>query len=201
MEYINRRNMFHKEKKFILNDAHFSIEGADGNVTVPYGEVRTVRLKYMPNRYDANIYRCTLETSRGEFVLVNKYVAGFLDFRDQSPAYREFIFEMHRRLAQQNPRVHFIGGTGAFAYWAMLLFDIAMIVFVALTMIFIPFDFSVSIIIRLLLIAYLAFATVQYFKNNRPVVYRPDGIPERLMPELKPPSGAGTKTEQGGDTN
>jgi len=181
-EYVNRRTLFEKEQRFALTGDALALESGGRTTSIPYEEIAGVALRFMPNRYDENVYRCALETKdRREFLLFNKYVEGFRRFRDQSSAYRAFVLELHERL-KGRPGIAFRGGLSPASYWASLAALAGVGLLVAGSVIVFPVDFSLTILLRLVFIAYLIWTGRNYYRFNKPAAYSPEDVPTRLLP-------------------
>ena len=98
--------------------------------------------------------------------------------------YAAFVAELHRRLPQAAPTARYEQGTNALRYWPGLVVFIATSLGIAVLVVRALQAHAVGG--ATLIGAFLAFFLWQggdYFRRNRPRLYRPDRLPSEVMPK------------------
>ncbi|MBV9556111.1 MAG: hypothetical protein JO254_03450 [Pseudolabrys sp.] len=150
---------------------------------VPYAKIRRVRMTYRPvttqgHRFVTEIWspgvpKLTISSTSWKSLMEQERF-------DRS--YAEFIREIHRRIGAAGTPVMFQGGLPAPVYWAGL----AGFVLVSLGLVGLMLRsamagaWSGAAIVALFLAFFLW--NGNFFRRNRPVVYRPDAPPPDLLP-------------------
>ncbi len=153
------------------------------NVSIPLSNIHEVRLAYEPSRTQTNRFRCYLYRSGAKIATIqNDHYKGFMSFEDRSASYNFFIQLLIPRIAALSPHCAFKTGTSALNWWAMLLFILAVTIFLLLTTILLYTAIGSLVIIKLLIIAYFIPTLVRWFRRNRAKVFSPKEIPIDILP-------------------
>ena len=151
---------------------------------VPYGRIKRVRLTYRPATMQSWRFLTEIWPSDGpKLLIVSTSWRGLLEQAAQDTDYGAFVRELHRRIAGAGSPAAFDAGSPAIFYWpgAVVFLGVALAL-AALT-------------VRALQIGPLAGAAVvggflalflwqsgNYFWRNRPGRYRPEAVPDHLVP-------------------
>jgi hypothetical protein len=152
---------------------------------LPYARVRRVRMSFRPG--NMQLYRFVTEVwgeGGPRLVLASTSWKSMVEHERLDRGYAAFVAELHRRLAQAAPAARFEQGTNVLRYWpgvvvfAAISLGLALLVARALQ--------AHAIGGATLIGAFLALFLWQggdYFRRNRPRLYRPDRLPSELMPK------------------
>ena len=151
---------------------------------LPYGGVRRVRMSYRPGNVQLHRFVTELWGEGGpRLVLASTSWKSMVEHERLDRSYAAFVAELHRRLAQAAPAARYQQGTNALRYWP----GVGVFVAVSLGL--------AALIARgvqaravggtALIAAFFALFLWQggdYFRRNRPRLYRPDRLPSEVMP-------------------
>ena len=174
---------------------HFSV-GSDGVSLVrpgvidalPFAYIESVRLAYMPSRFDTQRYCCDIAGRGGKRmrVLSTSYV-GPGQFESHAAEYRAAILALHSALAGSGHPVQFGSGISGPRYALNIGCAVVAVPIVLALLIGMGSAIGVPAFLHLLvMLALLPFAW-RWLRNNRPQRYSPSAVP----PELLPPVAAG----------
>ena len=158
------------------------IAGRSG--TWPYADIVAVRLSYRPVSMQAQRFRADLRNASGNrlSLLSTSWQTAAL-MRAQSAAYRDFIVDLHRRMAAAGSNAALTGGLGRRTYLAALvlvaLFGVAMVGLLARALAIREWAGAAF------LIGFAALFTWQvggFIRRNRPRSYTFADIPKALLP-------------------
>ena len=152
---------------------------------LPYRSVRRVRMSFRPG--NMQMYRFVTEVwgeSGPKLMLASTSWKSMVEHERLDRRYAAFIAELHRRLAHTAPPARYEQGGNPLRYWS------GIVVFVAVSL------GLAALVARalqagatsaaVLIVAFLALFLWQggnYFRRNRPRLYRPDALPAELMPK------------------
>lgn len=181
--YKFRKSAFEKEKLFSLEPGALKITDANGSVvTVPYENISSIRLSYMPGRMRSNNYQCNIESSKGNFYLLSSSYISLANFKSDNEGYRIFVRELIAKVAAANPTVALVTGRPKTAYRLSIILMIVGFFAIAFTLYYLG-DFMSSVswakFLLLLLLIPMAFS---YIMKNKPGVFSADNIPAKLLP-------------------
>jgi hypothetical protein len=182
-QYRNKRAIGSVEQRFSIEGDELLVARADaGGARVPLASIREIRLHYQPNRYEGDVYECTVEAPGGVWRIFSRYVAGVLDFRDQAEEYRAFVAELCARRARLQPPCRFAAGVSPGRYAGNALAVAGGMGLLLLALVFLPLANYLFIGLRLAVIIPLLILTVLWFVKNRPGGFDPAAIPATLLP-------------------
>jgi hypothetical protein len=187
--YVARANVLEHEAIWRLTSDALELQGgpaagSDAVMRLPYRDIASVRLSYAPSRVDSVRYRCDLTMRSGRrLAILSTHYAGVADFEDRAATYAPFVRALIARVAAANPSARFRSGKNPVAYWAEHLFLLAMVallVFVLSVTGFAPLSES-SWAKFAVIIGFIPLLIV-YTRKNWPRSFKPDAIPEDVLP-------------------
>lgn len=152
---------------------------------VGWREIDHVRLSYrpasmQPHRFVTEIWAAgapkltIMSTSWKSMVVQERFDQG----------YRTFVGELHRRLAQAQARARFEQGTNPFRYWPGLVVfaGVSLALAVLIARLLQAHATSGALFVAAFLALFL-WRGGDYFRRNRPRLYRADALPAELLPK------------------
>lgn len=154
---------------------------------VPYGDVRRVRLGFRPMTLSS--YRFTTEIwpeQGGRIVIASTSWKSMVEFERRDAAYRDFVQRLHERLAAAGSRALFQKGSPPLLYWP----GVAILVTAAVALLaLVGRALQAGTMGGALFVAgFLGLFLWQaggFFWRNRPGAYRPDTLPEDVLPRAR----------------
>lgn len=151
---------------------------------IPYGKVRRVRMSYRPMSMQSHRFTTELWAEDGTMLtIVSTSWKSMVEQERQDRPYSAFIRELHRRVAAAEARVRCEQGKAPWLYWPGL------VVFAAVS---IGLAFLIARALQAQAPAAAAFIGAflvlflwqggNFFRRNRPGLYRPEAPPEDLLP-------------------
>ncbi len=152
-----------------------------------YDQVRKVRMSFRPTTMQAYSFVTEVWPLSGSKLTISSTSwKSMVEQQRQDAPYLTFVTALHERLARAVPGAQYVSGAAAYLYWPGL------VVFVAAAL-----GFAI-LIVRALQAGSLAGAAFvgaflalflwqigNYFRRNRPGIYRPDAPPAQLLPRRK----------------
>jgi hypothetical protein len=152
---------------------------------VPYGRVRRVRMSYRPMSMQSHRFTTEIWADDGtKLTITSTSWKSMVEQERQDRPYSAFIRELHRRLAAAAMPVRCEQGKTPWLYWPGLV----MFVGVSLGLAFLiaralqAHAPAGAAFIGAFLLLFL-WQGGNFFRRNRPGLYRPDAPPEELMPQ------------------
>jgi len=186
--YIARANVLEYEATWRLGADALELQGGpastpDAVMRVPYREIVAVRLSYAPSRFDHARYRCDLHMRSGQrLAILSTHYAGIANFEDRGASYAPFVRALIARVAEANPAVRLQSGKNVLVYMAEHVFLIvAFALLVVVLSAFGPSYLSESSTKLLVVVAAIP-VLIAYARKNCPRRFRPDGIPDDVLP-------------------
>jgi hypothetical protein len=152
---------------------------------VPFGHVRRLRMSYVPMSMQSHRFVTEVWATDGtKLRIVSTSWKSMVEQVRQDAAYSTFIGELHRRIAASGAPVRCERGRPAWLYWpgvavfAGVALGLAVLIVRALQ--------AGTIAGALFIAAFLALFLWQagnFFRRNRPGLYRPDAPPRDVMPK------------------
>lgn len=152
---------------------------------VLYRDIRRVRLSYKPVSMQTQRYLTEIWAQGApKLQLVSSSWKSMVEQERLDKAYRAFVAELHRHLIDSAMPVRFEQGRSAIAYWPGLAI-FAGVVFGLLFMIFraLQIDAWAGAVFIAAFLGLLLWHGVNFFRRNKPGVYRADALPELLLPK------------------
>lgn len=154
---------------------------------VPYGAIRRVRLSYRPANMQS--YRFVTEIwAEGAprlRIVSTSWKSMFLQERlDQG--YAAFVAALHRRLAEAGPSIVYERGTHPLIYWpGVAVFGIVCLAFIVLAVRGLQQNVWAGAAFVVVFLAVFAWHGGNFLRRNRPGTYRPDTLPDALLPKTQ----------------
>jgi hypothetical protein len=150
----------------------------------PYGQVRRLRLSFRPVTMQSQRFLAEMWPVGGpKLVIASTSVRGLVEQERQDTAYRAFIVELHRRMAAAGAQTVFERGTLPVLYWPGLVVFFAAALGLAGLAVYAAASSTwsaVAIVAAFLIL--LLWHMGPFFRRNRPGTYRPDALPEEVLP-------------------
>jgi len=152
---------------------------------VPYRDVRRVRMSFRPaNMQSRRFVTEVWAEGAPKLLLASTSWKSMVEHERLDRAYAAFIAELHRRLAQAAPPARYEQGGSPLLYWpGVAVFTAVLLGLAALTARALQ---AHAIGGAVFIVAFFALSLWQggnYFRRNRPRLYRPDRLPSELMPK------------------
>jgi hypothetical protein len=150
----------------------------------PYRDIVSVRLSYRPTTMQTRRFVTAIRAKIGpRLVISSTSWRSLVEQGSQLETYSAFVRDLHARIAASGGAAEFRGGLPALLYWPGLLA-------------FLTISLATSALaVRAVLVGEWAAAALiggffglfmwesgRFFDRNRPGDYRPDALPEKLMP-------------------
>lgn len=154
---------------------------------VPYEAVRRVRLSYRPANMQS--YRFVTEIwAEGAprlRIVSTSWKSMFLQERlDQG--YAAFVAALHRRLSEVEAPIVYERGTHPLIYWpGVAVFGIICLTFVVLALRGLQQDVWAGAAFVVVFLAVFVWHGGNFLRRNRPGTYRPDALPDALLPKTQ----------------
>lgn len=154
---------------------------------VPYESVRRVRMSYKPMTmqnyrfvteiWSANAPKAEISSSSWKSLVEQERL---------DAAYRGFVIELHRRLAQSAPQARYTTGVAPALYWpgVLLLVGLGAAFVWLLGQALLQGQLGGAALVAVFL-AVIVWQMGNFFLRNRPGTYRPDAPPEIVLPKPK----------------
>jgi hypothetical protein len=151
-----------------------------------YAGVRRVRMSYRPG--NMQLYRFVTEIwgqGAPRLVLASTSWKSMVEQERLDRRYAAFLAELHRRLAQAAPAARYEQGSGKLRYWLGVgVFVAASLGLAALIARGLQAHAVGGTALIALFLALFLWQGGDYFRRNRPRLYRPDRLPSELMPKV-----------------
>jgi hypothetical protein len=184
LRYVYRASLIGSAHQFELTEQGLSWRIGGRSGLWPYLDIATVRLSYRPVSMQARRFRADIgNTDGGRLVILSTSWQTAALMAPQDREYRDFIIELHARMAKAGSPALLTGGLGPKVYAAA----VACLVLVALAM--------AGLLLRslttgewagvLFLIGFAALFAWQvggFVRRNRPLAYTFGDLPKALLP-------------------
>jgi len=152
---------------------------------VPYGAVRQVRLSYRPA--NMQFYRFVTEIwAEGAprlRIVSTSWKSMFMQERLDRP-YADFVVALHRKLSEVRAPIVYDRGTHPLVYWpGVAVFGIISLAFAVLVLRGLQQQLWTGASFVAIFLAVFVWHGWQFLRRNRPGTYRPDALPDALLPK------------------
>jgi hypothetical protein len=183
LSYVCRLSALEKERQWTLSADALSWRAENFQDSVPLSEIAEIRLLCTPTRYEAKLFRCQIRARSGKsWEWKSHHFAGFAQFEDRSPAYRDFVENLVTRVAAQNPACAFVGGTSWLSWLFNTLFLCGSLLVLAVVIFLMYTAIGWLVIVKFLVIAFLLPRAFRWIVRNKPCRFDPGQIPAALLP-------------------
>lgn len=155
----------------------------DGNVQrMAFGDIATVHLSSGTVGEDV-IDQCKIALNSGDTITVSNATPGGLPNKEQTQAYRDFVRDLHGRLAaSDHGRISFMAGmSGARYKGAFVVIVIAGLFFVVTPLVLAMITGDVHALILMATGVFFVWPFMRMLSNNTPRYYTPDALPDELI--------------------
>lgn len=187
--YVARANALEYEAIWRLQPDALELQGGptagpDVVLRFPYRDIVGVRLSYAPSRFDHARYRCDLRMRSGQqLAIMSTHYAGIADFQDRAATYGPFARALIARVAGANPSASFRSGKNPVTYLIEHLFLFVMVVVLMFVLSMVGFAYvGDTSWVRLFIILVTIPLLIAYTRKNWPGRFKPDAIPENVLP-------------------
>lgn len=152
---------------------------------IPYAQVRKLRMSYRPTTMQTQCFITEVWPPSGpKLTIASTTWKSMVEQQRQDQPYRDFVVELHKRIARSGGRPDCLSGASPFLYWpGLAVFSAAALGFIALIVRALQ---TQALAGALFIAAFLALFLWQlggYFYRNRPARYRSDALPPALLPK------------------
>lgn len=145
-------------------------------LTVPYANVRRVRLAFAPGRFQQSRFLMELEGTRSKLSLTNIHFKGVANFEDRFDTFEPLVRKIVQGVAGASPAAEFRAGEKPAYYWLMLAFNVAAFGLLALVVLALPIglgDVSLTSLVKLGIILFCLPLLFSWALNSRPRRFDP----------------------------
>jgi hypothetical protein len=182
--YSYRPSLMGSPLAFRLTDRGIDWESGSRSGTIPYRDVRRMRMSFRPVSMQQRRYMTELwAEGDAKLVFLSSSWKSLFEQESLAKSYTAFISELHRRLVQAAPSAVFEQGTHPLRYWpgVVILTGVALGL-AALIVSALKSDAKAGALFIAGFLALFLWYGGNYFRRNRPGVYRPDMPPAELLP-------------------
>ncbi len=171
------------EFKLTPHGIHWVVGSRSGHI--PYRSVRRLRMSYKPMSMQTHRFVTEIWADDApKLQIVSTSWKSMVELERQDKTYAAFITELHRRVASVGTPVQCLQGRSQVAYWPGLVVFIGVALALAATTARAVESgiFGAAVVIAAFLALFL-WQGGNFFRRNRPGVYRVDEPPAELMPK------------------
>ncbi|MCB1479311.1 MAG: hypothetical protein KDJ62_10670 [Rhodobiaceae bacterium] len=184
--YTHTYHFFRKPRSYRLTGSAltWTDEGEAGMKSLPYSQIKEVRLAYRPSRVQRNRYLAHIVPKSGKRIdISNSTFKGFGDFVEHNEEYSAFIRELHRRLVEMRTDATFHKGSSWLGYIGNMILTVWIAAMVVLAFFLLTLTGVLWIaVIKLAIIAFFIPTLIRFMLRSRPQTYDPREIPEGALP-------------------
>lgn len=183
--YMYRPSLLGAPWSFRLTPVGLVWEAGRRSGRIAYRDLRRVRLSFKPVSMQTHRYQTEIWADGApRLVIVSSSWKSMVEQERLDKPYAAFVMALHRRLAEAEARVSYEQGSTPLRYWpgltifAVMAFGLAFLIMRALQAGTLAGAAFTGVFLALFL-----WHGGNYFRRNRPGVYRPDALPELLVPK------------------
>jgi hypothetical protein len=185
LTYSYRPKVMGRPQRFTLTDK--GLEADDGHrvVSLAFGAIRRVRLSYRPSNFLTPRFVCEIAGQNGErFRLSNVTWAGLAGLEVQNAAFSTFVTRLHQALGRLGKDVAYERGDPLWRYGLLLaLSALPLCALVVIGIMAVQDGLRGTAVAVAMFLAVLLWPTVLHARLNKPGPYRPDALPQALLPK------------------
>lgn len=184
LSYIYKPSLAGSTHTFMLTEQGLSFQSGFRTGTWGYDEIWRIRLSYRPVSMLSHRFRTDIYNRQGKkLTLISASWSGIVTLAPQNDSYRAFVEDLHRRLAQQNPKVACFAGLGVIAFAiGIVLFGAVMLALAGLLIRALTTSNFVAALFMLGFAAWFGWHTGGWLMRNKPGRYAPAEVPRKLLP-------------------
>ena len=183
--YAYRPSLLGAAWEFVLTDTGIDWVAGSKSGRLPFRNIRTVRMSYKPASMQPHRFVTELWADGApKLQIVSISWKSMVEQERLDPHYSAFIRELHRRLALAAPQARFEQGSNPLKYWpGLIVFVIMALALAALLARGLAAGAWQGAGIVSVFLALFLWQGGNFFRRNRPGVYRPDALPPEVMPK------------------
>src|SRR6218665_3057070 len=176
--YHFRKSAFDKEKIYSLTNTGLNIEEVNNaHGIIPYTDISSIRLSYMPDRGRTNNYQCDIVSKLGKYSLSTYSYISLANFKEDGETYKQLVKELIQKVYAANPSVELLSGRPKSAYITSISFMAIAFIAVALLIYYLG-DYMSSISwLKFVIILLMIPMAIGYINKNKPGRFTADSIP------------------------
>jgi hypothetical protein len=184
VSYSYRPSAFGAPRAFSLTDSGIDWIAGGTSGSIPFDKIRRVRVSFRPNSMQSHRFVTELWAEGGpKLQIVSSSWKSMFEQERLDGAYSAFISELHRRIGHVNGSAQFDRGSSPFIYWpGVVIFVGAGIGLAALIARALQAGAMTSAAIVAAFLAVYLWQAGNFFRRNRPGIYRPDALPPEIIP-------------------
>lgn len=186
LAYSYRPSLLGAAWSFRLTRAGIAWEAGSRSGLIPYGTIRRVRLSYKPVSMQSQRFRCEIWAEGApKLEIISSSWKSMVEQVPLGKAYSAFVSELHRRIAHTpGTQVAFEHGSFPLLYWPGLAAFAGVAVGLAwLAVRTLQADAKGGAVFVSAFMLLFLWHGGNFFRRNRPGVYRADALPDLLMPK------------------
>ena len=183
--YLYRPSLLGAPWSFRLTPVALAWEAGRRSGLVPYRDIRRVRLSFKPVSMQTQRYQTEIWAEGApRLVIVSSSWKSMVEQERLDKSYSAFVTALHRRMADAGVRASYEQGSSPLRYWPGVVVFAAMALGLAfLIMRALQSDAPAGAAFIGAFLALFLWHGGNYFRRNRPGSYRPDDLPELLVPK------------------
>lgn len=145
-------------------------------MTVPYRNVRRVRIAFAPGRFQQTRFLMELTGERSRLTLTSMHFRGLADFEDRFATFEPLVRQVVSGVSAANPSAEYWAGEIPVLYWLMLVFCVlafGLLAFVILALPIGPGDVSLSTLVKFGIILFSLPLLFSWAIHSRPLRFDP----------------------------
>jgi hypothetical protein len=182
--YAYKPSLLGAPYEFTLSDTalHWRVGSHAGSV--PYDRIARVRLSFRPLTMQSYRFLAEIWPDAGPKLQISSTSwRSMIEQESKGPAYSRFLIDLHRRMTRAGTHALLQTGSSPLLYWPGLV--VFVVVTVGLAFLTVHALQSGQLTAAALVGGFFALFLWQvgaFFRRNRPMTYRPDAIPDALLP-------------------
>ncbi len=182
--YAFRQSLVGAPSEFILGEAGIEWRSGIRTLKIPYKDIKRVRLAYRPVTLQSYRFVAEVKSRTGiKFTIASTSWKSLVEHERHDLHYRDFMTELHRRLAAAGGSVTYVTGAPAFLYWpGLVIFAGLMLATAALAVRAVQAGEWQATAFIAVMLGFFLWQIGAFFHRNRPGVYAPDRLPAQVMP-------------------
>ena len=184
IRYAYKASLIGGAHQFELTDDGLSFHLAGRSGVWPYAEIAAIRLSYRPVSMQSRRFRADIHHANAAHIAILSttwQTAALMAPQDKE--YRNFIVQLHERMAKAGSRAALSGGLGANSYAIVLI--LLAVLGIAMAGLLVRAIATGEFAGALFIVGFTALFGWQvggFVRRNRPLVYDFDHLPEALLP-------------------
>ena len=181
--YAYKASLIGAAHEFELTDNGLSWQAGNKSGCWPYTDISAIRLSYRPVSMQSRRFRADVESDGQRIAILSTTWQTVTLMAPQDREYRNFITELHARMAQSGSKAALVSGVGPWTYAAGVA--VLALVGIAIAGLLVRAILTGAYVGGLFLIGFAALFTWQiggFVVRNRPGEYTFSDLPKSLLP-------------------